>query len=302
MRGNNDPEDVEQDEAPPPPKRLVDAVGQWLDFSPPGNDLNTVTPRPLVVPRTADAKAIFGDLLDQQREARRHDDPVHRALWGRAVQKASQLALIYACSKHGPDERRLRIDQDGAVWACEVVRHATKRILYLASKWIADDEFHDKQNEVVRYVQEQGGAVKQNKITRRFHRWSIRVRSEVLQNLLATGQLIAGKGPQTGRGTWYYTPAAYRQIFNEPSTNRHSVWTVQMKTARTVNESSTPSLTVQTRENHLKTRVIQPTINMSTYMFLYQYFLGLVGVLGNVDVSLWTVQFEHYFRGGWPAS
>ena len=105
FEGNNDPEDVEQDEAPPPPKRLVDAVGQWLDYSPPGNDLNAVTPRPLIVPRTADARTVFTDLLIQQREARRHDDPVHRALWGRAVQKASQLALIYACSKHGPDEK-----------------------------------------------------------------------------------------------------------------------------------------------------------------------------------------------------
>ena len=104
---------------------------------------------------------------------------------------------------------------------CGHVRSCATRpsgFFYLASKWIADDEFHDKQNEVVRYVQEQGGAVNQSKITRRFHRWSIRVRNEVLQNLTVTGQLIMGKEAQTGRGTWYYTPAAYRQAFDEPST------------------------------------------------------------------------------------
>ncbi len=218
FEGDNDPQDVEQDESPPPPKRLVDAVGLWLAFSPPGNDLNPVTPKPLVVPRTVDAKAVFGDLLEQQREARRYDDPVHRALWGRAVEKASQLALIHACSKYGPDKTRLRIDQDATQWACGVVRHATGRILHLASNWIADDEFHDKQNEVVRFVREQGGVVNQNKITRRFHRWSIRVRGEVLQNLIATEQLIEGKGPKSGRGTWYYTSDTHRRIVNEPST------------------------------------------------------------------------------------
>jgi hypothetical protein len=218
LEGDNDPQDVEQDESSPLPKRLVDAAGQWLAFMPPGNDLNTVTPRPLVVPKTAGATATLGDLLAQQRESRRHDDPVHRALWGRAVEKASQLALIYACSKYGPVKRQLQIDEDAAKWACGVVRYATGRILHLASNWIADDEFHDKQNEVVRFVREQGGAVNQNKITRRFHRWSIRVRDEVLANLIATRQLIEGKGPKSGRGAWYYTPEAQPRTVNEPST------------------------------------------------------------------------------------
>ena len=214
FEGDNDPEDADQDEVPPLPKALIEAVGQWLAFSPPGNDLNAVMPNPLVVPRTAAAKAVFHDLLEQQRASRRHEDPIHRALWGRSVEKASQLALIHACSKYGPDKRRLQIDREAAEWACEVVRHATRRILHAASHWIADDDFHDKQNEVIRFVRQQGGGVNQNKITRRFHRWSIRVRGEVLQNLVATGLLITGKGPETGRGNWYFVPGMCPRTVN----------------------------------------------------------------------------------------
>lgn len=216
FEGNNDPEDVEQDASPPPPELLVDAVGEWLAFVPPGNNINAVTPQPTVVPRTSRAKVVFGDLLDQQREARRNDDPIYRALWGRAVQKASQLALIYACSKHGPNPKRLQIGEDAARWASQLVRYVTMRVLYLASNWIADDDFHDKQNEVMRFVREQGGAVNRNKITRRFYRWPMRVRDEILQNLLAAHFLTPGKGPETGRGTWYFVPGKCQRTVNTP--------------------------------------------------------------------------------------
>ena len=58
-----------------------------------------------------------------------------------------------------------------AEWACAVIRFTTQRILHLASNWIADDEFHDKQNEVVRFVRGQGGAVNQNTTLGRWRRW-----------------------------------------------------------------------------------------------------------------------------------
>ena len=217
FEGDDEPEDIDQGILPPPPKPLVRATGEWLEFLPPGNDLNQVVPNPLVVPRTKDAKLVLGDLLDQQRESRRHNDPIHRALWGRAVQKANQLALIYACSEYGPDKARLQINRDAAAWACDLVRHTTKRILHMASGWIAEDEFHDKQNEVVRFVRGQDGSVSQNDITRRFQRWSIRVRNEVMQNLLATKQLVTGTNPKTGRGTWFFIPSKAPRNVNEPS-------------------------------------------------------------------------------------
>ena len=220
LEGESNPADIEQDFTPPLPEVLVEAVGEWLAYLPSGNNINSVTPQPTVVPRTDRAKDVFGNLLDQQRESRRHEDPIHRALWGRAVQKASQLALIYACSKHGPKPERLQIGEDAAKWASDLVRYVTKRILYLASNWIADDDFHDKQNEVMRFVREQGGQVNRSKVTRRFHRWPIRVREEILQNLLDARLLIPGKGPKTGRGDWYFLPGKDPRTVNEPSTSR----------------------------------------------------------------------------------
>ncbi len=209
FEGDNDPKDLEQDELPPLPKSLVEATGDWLNFIPPGNDLNGVHPKPVIVPRTSKAKEVLASLLEQQRGSRKHADSIHRALWGRAVQKANQLALIYACSKYGPDQDRLQIDPEAAEWARDIVEHTTKRLIHLASTWIADDEFHGRQNEVMRFIESKGGAVSRNQLTRRFQRWSARVRNEVFQNLMETGQMTIGGNPQkNGRGTWYYTPRA----------------------------------------------------------------------------------------------
>ena len=98
--------------------------------------------------------------------------------------------------------------------------YTTKRMMHMASGWIAEDDFHDKQNEVVRFVRKENGSVSQNKITRRFHRWSIRVRNEVMQNLLATKQLVTGVSPETGRGTWFFLPSKAARNVNETSTRR----------------------------------------------------------------------------------
>ena len=220
FEGNDEPDDIDQDILPPPPKELVRATGEWLKFMPPANNLNQVAPNPLVVARTKDAKLVLGELLEQQRQSRRHDDPIHRALWGRAVQKANQLALIYACSEYGPDKRRLQINRYAAMWACDLVRYTTEQMLHMASGWIAEDDFHDKQNEVVRFVRGQKGSVSQNAITRRFQRWSIRVRNEVIQNLLATKQLVTRVNPTTGRGTWFFIPSKAPRTVNEPSARR----------------------------------------------------------------------------------
>ena len=132
--------------------------------------------------------------------------------WGRAIQKANQLALIYACSKYGPDQDRLQIDSEAAEWARGIVEHTTKRLIHLASTWIADDEFHGRQNEVMRFIESKNGIASRNQLTRRFQRWSARVRNEVVQNLVETGQVVIGENPQKNwRGTWYYTPEAIKR-------------------------------------------------------------------------------------------
>ena len=64
------------------------------------------------------------------------------------------------------------------------------------------------------YVRDQDGAVNHNKITRRFQRWPKRVRDEVMQNLLDTRLLTLGKGPGTGRGTWYFVPSKAPRTVN----------------------------------------------------------------------------------------
>ena len=51
-----------------------------------------------------------------------------------------------------------------------------------------------------------------------FSTGAVRVRNEVLQNLLATEQLTKGTNPETGRGTCFFVKGKVPRTVNDPST------------------------------------------------------------------------------------
>ncbi len=167
------------------PESILEAARWWGDFVPGGN-LRHAIPDPIVVPTTREAADVyerFAKLVDAELA---HDAP-GRSLWARAEEKACRLALVYACSA---SREQPVVGQEAAEWACAVSVHLTRRMLHLAHTWVSDGFFDSRQKRVLRIVRAADRKISATELSRRTQWLSKRERSEVLENLLETGQIV----------------------------------------------------------------------------------------------------------------
>ncbi|MFW6159067.1 MAG: DUF3987 domain-containing protein [Planctomycetota bacterium] len=169
----------------PVPADIVDTARWWGEFSPDGN-LQKEHPEPLVVERTDEANDVFADLaavVDTELGKKRSEG---RSLWARAEEKACRLALAYACSA---DRENPVIDADAARWACQLAEYVTRRVLWRATLWISDGRFDAKQKKVLRIIRDSGGEISHSDLYARTRSFTLREREEVIENMVATGQI-----------------------------------------------------------------------------------------------------------------
>lgn len=180
------------------PEDIVRSARAWHAFRGSGGDLAGEHPSPWRVETEPEAEIRFRELrtlADAQPEG------LGRAIWGRTLQKARQLALVRACSAASdppapvagahpePPTWDAAVRLPDAVWACELAAYLTRRMIWLAHIWVADSEFDRKQKRVLRYVNAAGGRMTHNELTRKLQRMTPRERQEIIHNLLETKQL-----------------------------------------------------------------------------------------------------------------
>jgi hypothetical protein len=166
----------------PVPQRILDAARWWGDFRPCGS-LDERNPQPAVVEYTEEAWQTFDALA---RLADAESAKGHAPLWARAEEKACRLALVYACS--AAKDKPL-INGEAATWACDLSLYLTRRLIVMASQWIADGEFDAKQKKVLRLMASAGGKITQRELVRKTRAWPVHVRMQVLENMEATRYL-----------------------------------------------------------------------------------------------------------------
>lgn len=101
-----------------PPGELIDIAQQWVDFKRGGN-LTFHHPKPLRIPVTDEAEAIFMALSE---ESDAIEVEPKRSIYSRMSEKARKLALIYAASR---DINNIVVDQEAAKWASILTRWST---------------------------------------------------------------------------------------------------------------------------------------------------------------------------------
>lgn len=195
-RGQRNDEAVDAE----PPQHVVERARAWGRWNPGYGDLTMQNPEPFVAQSTPEAEARFRALADQ---ADSKPQSAEYSLWTRAVQKARQMALVYACSAAPELEDGSfvpTVDGAAAEWGCDLVTYVTRRMLFLARAWVADGEFDRKQLKVLRIIRDAGGSVTHWGLTRKLQRWSARERTEVLANLVETGQVEVVQDQAHGGG------------------------------------------------------------------------------------------------------
>lgn len=167
------------------PTALLDWARSWLEFRPGGN-LNTQHPKPEIWGSDADAESIFEQFDEEADERLRDKDDNFRSIWTRATEKARKLALIHACSR-GP--KIGRIDADAATWGVALADYLTRRIVFLASRWISETLHERKVNLILRVIAEVPEGVTATYLARKLRSMPSKERNAVLEDLLLSGEI-----------------------------------------------------------------------------------------------------------------
>ena len=137
------------------PDSIIRAAKYWADFQPGEGNLSNFHPVPICVPHTEAAKALqrqYGKSADARYDtAQEQRDLVTMAIWGRASEKVRRLALIYACSQNAVNPQ---ITEDAVIWATQLVEYTTARMLFMASQYVSESEFHANCQRLLRVLRE----------------------------------------------------------------------------------------------------------------------------------------------------
>ena len=134
------------------------------------NNLTGEFPRPLVLQENPDAtnriREILGYADEEYRRASERGDDSANALWARAGEKVLKLAAIYAISENAVEPV---ITIDGVNWAWRFIEHMTRRMLFMASMFVADTDFDEQAMKVIRLVRQKRGRISHGKLLRNSH-------------------------------------------------------------------------------------------------------------------------------------
>jgi len=139
------------------PERVIQTARWWAEFQPGTRRANLleVHPEPRVVPCTPDAGEAITALQRKTEleydQAHARNDEVARVAWSRTHENAKKLALIYACSVSYEDPV---IDLAAIEWASAFAVHQTRRQLFLAANYVAENPFHAECLKLVRKLRE----------------------------------------------------------------------------------------------------------------------------------------------------
>ncbi|MBE0557826.1 MAG: DUF3987 domain-containing protein, partial [Proteobacteria bacterium] len=125
------------------PSRILETAKWWADFRPGTGNLQNWHPVPRIIPHTDDARKIMIETrMEAETEYARSENSrnaVGTTVWGRVNEHVRKLALLYAVSEN---HEYPEIGQAAADWARRFVIHQTRRMLFMAQAFVADNPFH----------------------------------------------------------------------------------------------------------------------------------------------------------------
>ena len=125
-----------------PPESLVEQVAWWKTVERGGTNIWTEDPQPIVVTETPEAHERLFNHLQEIRQKQQNEDHIRGAIWGRSGQKAAQLALLFAASRH-TGMLDITIDLQDVDRAITLANWSTRLLVQRCIDSVADSE-HQK--------------------------------------------------------------------------------------------------------------------------------------------------------------
>ena len=183
------------------PEGILEAAGWWAEYQPGSRRANLIEvhPEPRIVPCSPEAQEALDDLQRQtEREydkAHAGNDEVARVAWSRTLENAKKLALIYACSENHENPV---IGLSAIEWASAFAMHQTRRQLFLAGSYVAENPFHAECLKLLRKLREAPGQRLSHSILLKRMKTKAKDFRELVETLAQRGEVQVITTPRAG--------------------------------------------------------------------------------------------------------
>jgi hypothetical protein len=186
------------------PEDMIEAARWWWKWFPGDAADHMLSPAPKVLPRTPEAQERVDRYAVDISERRIKEDPAHAAIWSRAAEKANKLALIHCASRNIKTEPQA-IELVDVNWAIKVVNWLTRRLIAECQKYVSCNQQEQASKRVLRILAEAGEkGLSQHELTRKLQWLPRKTRSELVADLIESGQIQAAKVETDGRPKYKY--------------------------------------------------------------------------------------------------
>ncbi|MCC7408098.1 MAG: bifunctional DNA primase/polymerase [Phycisphaeraceae bacterium] len=184
------------------PEPVLQAARWWAEYQPGTRRANLleVHPEPRVVPCTPEAGRAITDLQRQAEaeydQAHARNDEVARVAWSRTHENVKKLALLHACSANHEDPV---IDLPAVEWASAFAMHQTRRQLFLAANYVAENPFHAECLKLVRKLREAPGCELPHSVLLKRMKMKTKDFRDLVETLVQRGDVTATSVATPGR-------------------------------------------------------------------------------------------------------
>ena len=152
-----------------PSDSLIRAATYLANLDVNGN-LTNEYPKPLIITETPEATAALREVqLECDRRYNFYEaqnEGAAKALWARAHEKVCKLAMLHGISSNVYNPL---ITDKSVKWAWKFIDHLTRRMLYMADRYVYENIFDEKCQRAIRKLQEHGGRLSHSKLLRLLH-------------------------------------------------------------------------------------------------------------------------------------
>lgn len=184
------------------PEGILDTARWWAEFQPGSRRANLleIHPEPRIVSYTPEAEEVIITLQrqteDEYDQAHERNDEVARVAWSRTHENAQKLSLLFACSENHEEPV---ISLPAIEWASAFAIHQTRRQLYLAATYVAENPFHAECLKVIRKLQESSGQQLPHSTLLKRMKMKTKDFKDLIETLVQRGDIAAVPVTTTGR-------------------------------------------------------------------------------------------------------
>jgi len=191
---------------PRPARNVPDAVLEiarwWAEYNPhkTRRNLLEVHPHPKAIHAEPEAKEALTALQRateaEYRKADKQNDEVARVAWSRTHENAKKLSLLRAVSENH-EEPLIRLP--AVEWATEFAMHQTRRQLFLAQTYVAENAFHADCLKVIRKLRDAPGHELPHSVLLKRMKMNATAFRDLVETLRQRGEVLPVTVTTTGR-------------------------------------------------------------------------------------------------------